>query len=346
MDTPNKSAISTIGPCSPGKLSRRIALIGAGAALPAAAGDFRWLRHRSAMPAEIGRYIAAGVSALAVGSKTPVTQYPGASWVDWTDEPSTFVAGPVGIDACYVGETPDEMLLVFRPTEAPQHLDYPAVRDWLNDFHAITVSATNMPGLIHKGFWQSVSNLMKTRFTEEIRRRQARQSKPITIVGYSKGGGMAPLAAVWLSQQGIQASKVMLFEAPRCGNTDFAAAYQKKFPQTTRYEFQNDLIVHLPPTEATLKIVASIPVLGPLLGAIFGHYAEWNYEPVGRLQFIDWNAEIREASTELSKQRELHLLELVLSPRYKEAFSDHLPCGFTSALVTDKKCPWDYFRLD
>ena len=328
-------------------ISRRtaLALTATFATWPAKSGDFRRQRRSVPFQSSIEQYLAAGVSALAIGSKSPITRFPGASWVNWTDEPTSFVAGPLGIDACYVAETPMEMLLVFRPTESPKTLDIPAVLDWINDFNAYPIPVKNLPGKVHQGFWQSVDNLSTTGFVSEIRRRQALRAKPIAVVGYSKGGGMAPLAAMWLSGQGIQVNTVTLFEAPRCGDTNFTMAYERKFPKTMRYEFQDDLIVHLPPTQATLNIVAKIPILGPLLEKIFHKYTQWDYQAVGRLQFADWDLKIREASPELSHQRTLHLLEVVLGPHHKNVFRDHLPCGLCSALAPLRKCPWSYMQM-
>lgn len=320
-------------------MSRRSALLGATLALPATGGDFHRPRNPLRVPSGIAQELAAAVCAVAVGSPTPVRQFPGAPWVDWLDEPTPFVAGPFGIDACYVGESHDTLLIAFRPTESPPQLDLPAVLDWLNDFHARTISAPHMPGKVHAGFWESTNRLMPG-VLQEIRRRQALRPQPITIVGYSKGGGMAPLAALWLANQGITCAKVRLFESPRCGDANFAKGYQRKFPQTLRYEFQDDLIVHLPPTRATLNIVAQIPVLGPFLAKVYGPYTQWNYQPVGRLQFMDWDFNIREASPELSYQRKLHLLEVVLGPHYNDAFRDHHPCGPAKALVPQMECPW------
>ena len=54
--------------------------------------------------AHLSQFISAAVTAYAVGSNTPVREYPGGNWIDWLDEPTPFVAGGSGIDACYVAK--------------------------------------------------------------------------------------------------------------------------------------------------------------------------------------------------------------------------------------------------
>src|SRR5688572_1114177 len=135
-----------------------------------------------------------------------------------------YTAGVEGIDACYVAESASSIILAFRGTLGQGtdiFQDLIAFLDWLNDFNAKPIQAPEIPiGNVHAGFYQSVSNL-RSAFVKDIRERLARGKKKVIITGYSKGAGMAPLAACILRNSGINTDEVHLYEPPRCGDGFF-----------------------------------------------------------------------------------------------------------------------------
>lgn len=226
-----------------------------------------------------------------------------------------YTAGPgvdqgYGMDACYVAETASSIILAFRGTLGQGtdiFQDLISFLDWLNDFNAEPIQAPEIPiGRVHSGFYQSVVNL-KSYFINDIRGRLARGKKKVVITGYSKGAGMAPLAACILLNSGIHTDEVHLYEPPRCGDGFFATAYSQFVGNTTRYEYQDDLVPHTPPTGLELAILDKDSVLKAILHTLYPDIDSWNYSPVGDLKFVNWDNQVVSESDDLEKQRMQHL---------------------------------------
>src|SRR5271170_105626 len=75
--------------------------------------------------------------------------------------PNAFVNGIDRIDAGYVGETDDAVIVVLRGTLPPSSPDRgQMVLDWLSDCDAALVNAQpDFPGLVHQGFLDAVNIL-------------------------------------------------------------------------------------------------------------------------------------------------------------------------------------------
>ena len=248
-----------------------------------------------------------------------------------------YTAGPgvdlgYGMDACYVAETTSSIILAFRGTLGKgtnNFQDLIAFLDWLGDFNA--EPRTGAPGIpvgnVHSGFYQSVSNLAPF-FIKDIIKRRVQSKKKVVITGYSKGAGMAPLAAALLRYSNVIADEVHLYEPPRCGDFNFMLAYNLAFPNTTRYEYQDDLVPHTPPTPIEMAMLDSSNELKAILHLLYPDCDSWNYAPVGNLQFVNWDSQIVSDSGDLEMQRMVHLgndfTQSSMAPIQDHALNTHL----------------------
>jgi hypothetical protein len=146
------------------------------------------------------------------------TYYSGAGF---SGAPKTFLADI--IDACLVGSNADGVVLAFRGTLPLDFHDHDSLRDWLNNLAADLVRPDwlpdDSPARVHQGFLGSLENLRTLgAFDEGNRRLQAAgPGAPLLITDHSKGGALAPLAALqfWVKNQ--LPSRVITFAAPRVG---------------------------------------------------------------------------------------------------------------------------------
>lgn len=287
--------------------------------------------------------LTTAVAALAIGktdgAKGAITA---SKCLDTIDLSSVreFTAGINGMDACYVAETANTIILAFRGTLGKGtdfFQDLTSFLDWLNDFNAEPRTAQDIPyGKVHSGFYQSVSNLAPS-FIADVILRRVWSKKKLVITGYSKGAGMAPLAAVLLRNSGVIADEVHIYEPPRCGDFNFTLAYNLAFPSTTRYEFQDDLVPHTPPTPLEMAILDSSSAIKGILKTLYPDYATWNYFPVGTLHFVNWDDQIVADSDDVEKQRLSHLAtdfaQSSMSPLEDHALNGHL---FNALMAADK----------
>lgn len=298
----------------------------------------------------IERYVAASVVPYAIGSGKPVLEYPGADWIQFIEEPMTFSAGPDQIDACMVGQTDEQILIAVRATEhGAGHGDLAGLKDWLNNFKSTPVSAAELrlPGKLHAGFLGSWMRLEAVGALTALLDLQRKTGKGVAICGYSKGGGVAPIVAMRLLAAGLPVNAidaVVLFEAPRAGDADFAKAYQSQLGgKTTRYAYQNDVIPHLPPAHDTLMAIQKMPVAGDLLAYFYGNFEEWTPTPVGTLHFIDWEDCIVQDTPTIEQERPEQLASALRELHWNQTFKDHLPAtGFARVLVPHRVCPWHF----
>lgn len=252
-----------------------------------------------------------------------------------------YLAGPDDIDSCYVADAGDSTILAFRGTSFDRKSLSKAILDWLNDLSAKPVSVTDIPGELHKGFSDSVSGLWKKNFHEDVQER-LKKSKNLVITGYSKGGALAPIAAAFLDKKGqmdVNLMKICIFEAPRPGNTEFKAYFNKTFPTAVRYEYQDDIVPHLPPAGKGWRLLSKIPELGEILKKLEG-IDKWDYKAVGNLKFVNWKDKILQgirAKLEW-RCRLVHLEKLIVSTSDK-MFLDHLPQEHLYPVLCGKEWP-------
>jgi hypothetical protein len=122
------------------------------------------------------------------------------------------------------------------------------------------------------------------------------------------------LAAMRLWHTAALPSQVVTFAAPHAGNPAFADLYGNADILHTRYEFQDDIVPHVPPTiGGVLAQLESVPWIGNLLPGLL----QFDYEPLGELRFIDWSNEI----VGDSKPLQLHRLGLKATLQTKPGHS-------------------------
>ncbi|WP_018291660.1 Mbeg1-like protein [Verrucomicrobium sp. 3C] len=232
------------------------------------------------------------------------------------------IQDPDGISACLLGRIPEGMLLAFRGTLPLDIHDIDSLLDWMEDFDADPIDAPPLPGLVHQGFWEDLGRLWPL-LLPELQRQKGGCGK-LYLVGHSKGGALANLAAMRLwKEHGIEADSIYTFGAPRCGDAVFAAAYDGQF-ECFRYDYADDIVPHLPPRVLFLSLLSLLPEIGD----VFLTLAHREYAAVGTLRFIDWEGKIVGDSPNLEFKRMLRLTELILERDWGAIARDHqITCG-------------------
>jgi len=258
--------------------------------------------------------------------------YDGAGFVQ---PPATFVGGPQNVDACLVGTSADGVVLAFRGTLPIDQPGLDTLLDWLNDFNALPVAGSGLPGHVHQGFLGSLENLWGGARDEVKKQRAAAgDAVPVLVTGHSKGGGLAPLAAWRLAAgEGFDVQAVT-FAAPRAGNADFADSYNSRRIPHIRFEYADDIVPHLPPIGLFTKVLRVLAARDPR----FQRFTTLAYESVGTLRFIDWSGQVVGDSAELAFRRVINLLTLIATGQEDVIVDDHLiRChkGYTDALCPE-----------
>jgi Lipase (class 3) len=214
---------------------------------------------------------------------TAMPYYDGPGFLE---PPMAIVDGPQAIDACIVGRTSDGIVVGFRGTQPFDDPSKPFAQrldDWCQDFRADLVTSAGLPGKVHAGFMAAVNALWGD-LTKEIRRQlsTAPAGAALYFTGHSKGGAMAPLAAMkWVSEADAPKPTLVTFAAARPANDDFALAFGKTIPDMKRYEYGNDIVPHLPPH------ITLIPVLSAACKKAYDDKHDYEYQSVGQLFYID-----------------------------------------------------------
>lgn len=252
--------------------------------------------------------------------------------------PTAFVAGTDAIDACLVATTVDGVIVAFRGTLPPSSPDHEqTIRDWINDLNAELIQPTGMPGRVHEGFWNAVDSLWQPVLAEVQRQLdQGGAGCKLFMTGHSKGGAMANLAAMRFKIERGVAPVVRTFAAAHPGNEDFAAAYGN-FIDSTRYEYADDIVPHMPPSLAFRQMFAAVPFAQPYV-----HRLDLDYSSVGALQFIDWNGAFQPDSPTLRFTRFTHLATRIVTGGFAQIADDHASgCqgGYMTAVCPDGVCP-------
>ncbi|MCP4117642.1 MAG: lipase family protein [Desulfobacteraceae bacterium] len=285
--------------------------------------------------------LAASLCTYGIDEEGGVEGYYLADDVGFTGPVKTFTAGLKDIDACYVADTADSVILAFRGTALgePGQVEQ-SIIDWLNNFMARPVETAGIPGKLHEGFSESVERLWETGFQEEVQNRIA-GGKPLVVTGYSKGAALAPIAAVFLHERlNIPADRfiIHIFEPPRPGDVKFAKYFKATFPTALRYAYQDDIVPHLPPIRQVSRLLSEVPFINKILEK-YADIDEWNYKSVGKLKFVNWKNQIVDGSPEITFQRLFRLVELVFKGKILKTGIDHIPCGHIYDILCGKDCP-------
>jgi hypothetical protein len=263
--------------------------------------------------------VASGVTPPSPPQPAP----PPSSLVGWLGDVPCQVGGDEEINAVMVGETASEVIVAFRGTEPFDSPDKARmILDWIDDLLVDQVPAPAGPGLVHEGFNDAVTELWDWTLAQ-VRGRT--QTKPLYVIGHSKGGAMANIAATRFVAAGLK-PYVCTYEAARCGDPTFAAGYATQVLNAVRYEYQDDVVPLLPPSTSFITLFQAMPgfaeemtlVKARLTGGIIP-----NYVPVGDLHFINWVNQIVPDNFALEAQRIAHLLLLLFELNAAKIIDDH-----------------------
>jgi triacylglycerol lipase len=291
-----------------------------------------------------GRLLCASACAYAIVDGEdllhPDVATPYYAGVGFMQPPVVFQAGGEEINACLVGMSDDGLVVAFRgtlPLDGP--FTIPTLLDWLNNLNAEPIGGGDLPGQVHKGFLTSLDSLW-TEVRDEVERQlaQAGGAMPLLVTGHSKGGAIAALAAMRFRTQATLASKVVTFAAPKAGNHAFANAYNAVMDHT-RYEFADDIVPHLPPSDLLRGILNSVSFLNRHLPDL----EQFDYARVGSLLYINRAQQIVPDPQEaLLSQRQQRLVSLILGGHLQQIGDDHrISCGYgyMTALCPTGVCP-------
>lgn len=287
------------------------------------------------------RLLCASVVTYGIGpGKPPLSaDKPYYDAVGFKAPPVAFQAGVDDINAALVGTNNDGVIVAFRGTLPLDFHDLTTLLDWLNDLNAEPLAVPGIPGRVHEGFWKSLDSLWDGIAAELERQLEAAGPRtPVYVTGHSKGGSMAHLAAMRLSlSEQIKPKAVVSFAGARPGNGDFASAYDAAI-DATRYEYQDDIVPHLPPSSVLLDILSAIPLIGKHFKALARH----GYASVGTLKFINWKGQTVNESRGLELERAGHLAKLIVEGQFERIAGDHSSAcggGYMSHVCPTALCP-------
>jgi hypothetical protein len=247
------------------------------------------------------------------------------------------------IDAVLVGKTVSELIVAFRGT-LPPAWNLPSVLDWLNDIIlAEPATNANLPGKVHSGFLRTTLTLMD-QTVAAIKSLDPSGSLPIYITGHSKGGGVAPIAALYLQRvHHIKAANVVTFAGPKPGDEAFASAYNAEFPQDLRYENYLDLVPLMAPSDTFINLMAEvIDRISPELAALLEKAAKWDYVDIGTLRYIEKSGHVIGDRLFLIEERVGEILEKLVTGNLA-AIGDahHAAChfGYMNGTCAGGVCP-------
>lgn len=200
-----------------------------------------------------------------------------------------YVATALQIEAALIGKTANGIIIAFRGT-LPPALNWDSFFDWLQDFLMPTVPFEYLAGEVHLGFLNALLQLQEKIF-QAVRTLDPGNTMPVFITGHSKGGGIAPIAAMYFrNRYRFRVAQTITFAGPNPGNTAFANAYNAAFRNHVRYENYLDIVPLLPPDPEFTDWLLAIPGLPDTFRKILNYMKSYDYEPVGNLMYIDSNS--------------------------------------------------------
>lgn len=255
------------------------------------------------------RLLAASNLTYAMGPQAP---YDGIASLN---SPQFFASGVGRINAALVATADFGVVVAFRGTLPPIAGKPPlqVIRDWVQDAEVELELGDKLPGQVHHGFLGALDSLWQDVSTAVCAQLKGSRVQKLYVTGHSKGGAMAHLAAARFAMSGIvsgDAIAVSTFEGAMPGNGDFASSYARLVPDATRYEFQDDLVPHLPPSIAGRELLRGLPGLEDVVKLT----DDYSYDHAGTLAFIDGSGSFVGDSPILRLQRNWQLGEKLVSP--------------------------------
>lgn len=216
------------------------------------------------------------------------------AYVGYTDQPLGFQAGVDNQDAGFTATIPEGVVVSIRGTTPPDELlkaPQQVVVDWVSDAVATLAGAggspPGFPGKVHMGFYKSFMRLWQELGPAVHAKVDAYAAahggaQPIFVTGHSKGGAITALVA-WRLKLDYPAATIVVrsFAGARIGDDAFAAAYNAALPDHIRYEYDQDVVPHLPLSPDVAHELGVPWLLCALLDA-----GDLGYGQVGQLQYI------------------------------------------------------------
>jgi hypothetical protein len=263
------------------------------------------------------RLLAACRQAYAIAGDGPVAPVagvgpvPASNGVGWTVAPQGVTAGLCGQDAGFVGAIAEGVVVAIRGT-TPSPAGDPGrfLIDWADDATACLATETGAPGRVHLGFWRAFDRLWVKLQPLVHAAVQAHPSPRIFVTGHSKGGAISPLIAWRLARYCPNHQiTVRAFAPARVGDDAFARTYNARIPDHIRFEFDADVVPHLPADPDLAAALGAPAILGRLLEA-----ADLGYGAVGALAYIQADGAITGESDGLEQLRLARLLQRLAAP--------------------------------
>jgi hypothetical protein len=264
--------------------------------------------------------------------------------IEFVEDPYVVIAGPEEIEAALVGKTDSEIIVAFRGTLPPTG-STASILDWLQDFVAMPVPNKHLKGKVHLGFMFAFMQL-KSGICDAIKSLDGDSNLPIYITGHSKGGGIAPIAAMYLKNLGLNIVDVITFAGPNPGDYEFYESFKETFPKALRYENHLDIVPLLPPVKESIDIIEKIPPLPKEFISLLEDTKKWGYHPVGSLNYINSNDEVESLTpTEASIMLPIRLMEIAVKAEVTgslsflgDAHNGYCYHGYMQGVCQDKVC--------
>lgn len=236
------------------------------------------------------------------------------------------------IEACFIGETEEGIIISFRGTLPFKVENAQMIADWIENVLYATPRPylKNAQAKVHEGFLDAVQKL-ETGIVFALSKLNKDNTKPIYLTGHSKGGAMAPIAAMIFKRKNIfTANHVVTFAGPKPGDKLFADAYNAQFPESTNYENYLDIVPFMPPSTHTIDLlIKHIPKTWTYIQDILKKAEKWNYTPVSKVLYIKEDCSIIENPGDIINDIRLFDIGKTLAS-HPELVGDahHVTCGY------------------
>jgi hypothetical protein len=268
-------------------------------------------------------------SAAAYGVQTDgslVRRQPSYDRVGFIGNPVAISSGPDDIDAALVGLNTDGIIIAFRGTLPPRPpITTPVVLDWIQDMISVPSTFIGFPGKVHTGFFAAITSLWPGILKAVQDAKRDHPEAQIYVTGHSKGGSLASLGAWLLRSQSLSPSAIVTFAAAHVGDAGFAAAYNEVFGDQLRFENYLDIVPFMPPESAFFDLLSEIPEIGRL----FVDGENWDYTPVGKLQYIRKDGVVEGNSFGLGFLRATEIAGQFLSNDFSAVAKAHALVGYS-----------------
>lgn len=227
-------------------------------------------------------------------------------------------------NAAFICATETEIIIAFRGTLSAE--SFLTIEDIIVDLEAIPESNEFLPGKVHSGFLKAVTDLSDGIF-QAVGALNENLNLPIYVTGHSKGGGMAPIAAMYFQNAySLTLTNCVTIAGPNPGDSNFAPAFNAAFPNTIAFQNYLDLVPLLPPSAAIAGTMAALPLSKKFKLALIAEVLLWDYSGVGNVNYIDENANLTAVPSDA--ERVDAIAAAWSSPGAPVIQAHHASCGF------------------